>query len=159
MKIARILLLITLALLSVSSFACSSGGGGGGSSNGGGLSSNSAYTTAKDELQNSVIAYATEHSGAFPNLSGTYSVSGCSDCNIIDISAVLTSNGGIMREVPDGCYKASGGDNDNCDGGAVGCSADNHYIWLIDLYGNIYSKCMGSDCDSNNATGYQGVWP
>ena len=115
--------------------------------------------TIKDELLNAVTGYAVQHQGSYPYLTGTYSISGCTDCHIVDIAALLTSNGGMLQAVPYGTYAAAGSNNDNCDGGAYGCSSSNHYIWLIDLYGNIYSKCVGAECSSNDATGYQGVWP
>jgi hypothetical protein len=152
----RMLVGLLLLGMVVSGVACgSSGGGSGGDSSG----QSSAYNNVKDELQNAVAAYSTEHQGVFPYLDGTYSVPECTDCHVIDIAALLTSQGGMLREVPAGVYSAAGANNDNCDGGASGCSSNNHYIWIIDLYGNVRSTCMGSDCDSNNASGYQSVWP
>jgi len=118
-----------------------------------------AYASVKDDIQNAVVAYATDNQGSFPMLTGTYSISGHSNCHIVDIDALLTSQGGMLIHVPDGIYSTSGADNDNCDGGASGCSSNNHYVWLIDNYGNVYSKCMGTDCNSNDASGYQGIWP
>jgi hypothetical protein len=118
-----------------------------------------AYNSVKDDLQNAVTGYATDHQGNFPYLTGTYSISGCTNCNIVNLNALLTSQGGMLRQVPDGIYSATGANNDNCDGGANGCLSNNHYVWLITTTGIVYSKCMGSDCNSNDASGYQGVWP
>jgi hypothetical protein len=119
----------------------------------------SVYNTTRDELKNAVAEYASRNMGMFPYLTGTYSVPSCPSCHVIDVNELLTSHGGILALVPDGLYSASGGDNDNCDGGAYGCSSNNHYVWIIDVYGNVYSKCMGYDCDIDTANGYQGVWP
>lgn len=119
----------------------------------------SVYNTIQGELKNAVAQYASEHMGNLPELTGTYSVSGCTNCHIVDIHACLSSQGGILSHIPDGVYSVAGTNNDNCDSGASGCASSNHYVWLIDNYGNVYSKCMGSDCNSNDATGYQGVWP
>ena len=123
------------------------------------IESTSAYNTVKDTIQNAVIGYATNHNGNFPLIYGYYSVGQCTNCQIIDIKALLYAYGGMLTQVPDGIYAASGVNNDNCDGGANGCSSSNHYVWLIDSYGNVYSKCMGSDCNSNDASGYQDIWP
>ena len=152
----RMLVGLLLLGMVVSGVACGSSGGFSGGGSGG---QNSAYSATKDDIQNVVTAYATEHQGSFPYLDGTYSVAQCTDCHVIDIAACLSSNGGLLREVPDGIYSASGANNDNCDGGASGCSSNNHYIWIIDLYGNVRSICIGSACNSNDASGYQGVWP
>ena len=155
-KMKRTLVGLLLLGMVVSGVACGSSGG---SSGGQSYSPNNAYNVVKDNIQNAVVAYAVEHQGVFPYLDDIYSVPECTDCHVIDMAACLSSNGGMLREVPDGIYSTAGANNDNCDGGANGCSSNNHYIWIISLYGNVYSKCMGSDCNSNNATGYQGVWP
>ena len=117
-----------------------------------------AYAVTKDELKNSIADYSTRYSGAFPMPLGTVIVNGISR-NIIDFNGLLAANGGLLSHVPAGTYSAAGANNDNCDGGANGCSTYAHYIWAMDNYGNVYSTCMGSDCGSNNASGYQGVWP
>jgi hypothetical protein len=120
---------------------------------------NGAYNMVQDTIQLAVSSYASDHNGNIPYLTGTYSISGCTNCNIINVNALLTSQGGILSRIPNGVYSAAGANNDNCDGGAPDCLIDNHYVWLIGMYGIVYSKCMGSDCNSNDASGYQGVWP
>jgi hypothetical protein len=119
-----------------------------------------AYTVAQNTIDSAIVFYISEHQGNFPYLTGsadTYPVSHCTNCHILDMNLLI--QGGMLNRVPAGAYSASGAKNDNCDGGASGCLTGNHYIWIIDKYGNLYSACIGSDCDSNNLTGYQGVWP
>ncbi|MEA1959008.1 MAG: hypothetical protein U9N44_04960, partial [Chloroflexota bacterium] len=125
-----------------------------------------AYNAVKDDIQNSVVAYATDHNGTFPyNTSNALdSNANCSTCYVLDFTLMLTANGGMLREVPDGCFAKTGADNDNCDSASIaGCDAANHYIWGADQYGNVYSFCDNSststdDCTTNNS-GFQGVWP
>jgi hypothetical protein len=124
-----------------------------------GTNPQAAYNVVQDDIQNAVTGYATDHQGNWPILNYAYNISGCTMCPIIDIDALLTSNGGMLRNVPAGICSIYGAHNDNCDGGAYGCSSSNHYVWVIDNYGNVYSFCVGNDCNSNDASGYQGVWP
>jgi len=130
------------------------------------------YNGFKDDIQNAVGWYMTENNGALPTLSGIYTNANCSNCNVINISAFLRANGGLVQEVPDGTWQGPGASDDNCDAAGKsisGCSASNHYIWIVDThgdphgiwgdpYGNVYSYCIGDNCTSNNS-GYQGVWP
>jgi hypothetical protein len=157
MKASRILMLLTAGLVLVSSIACSSAFSSQGQD--GQDDKAQAYTLTKGELTNAVAEYASRNMGDLPSLVGMYSVSACPNCNILNINALLVSQGGILSTVPDGLYSGAGANNDNCDGGANGCLSNYHYVWLIDSYGNVYSKCMGSDCNSNGADAYQGVWP
>ena len=118
----------------------------------------SAYNTVDSQIQNAVMAYATEHEGVFPTINGTVNISGY-DLQIINICSLLTSEGGMLREVPDSVASINGSDNDNCDAGCDGCLDTNHYLWAIDEYGYIYSTCVGANCSEYNTDGYQGVWP
>ena len=122
-----------------------------------------AYIAVHDAIQNAVTAYVAAHNGALPILNAYRTVDGCDNCNIIDMGALLTPNGGLLTEVPDGCYRSTviSGINDNCDGGfgLDECSPDNHYIWLVDSSGYVYSKCEGEGCASHSQNGYQQVWP
>ena len=116
------------------------------------------YTSTKDDIQNAVFAYMTDHNGIFPTLNGTYSNICCQDCSVINISALLVPNGGWLRKVPDG-FNLSVSGNDNCGGNAsMGCRNTSSYIWIVDNYGNVFSYCAGTGCVTNN-TCYQGVWP
>jgi hypothetical protein len=117
-----------------------------------------AYAAVYNGLQNAVMAYAANNSGALPTINGTVNISGY-DFQIIDICALLTSEGGILSEVPEGIAGVNGSDNDNCDAGCEGCLETNHYIWAIDDYGYIYSTCVGANCSEYNSDGYQDVWP
>jgi len=116
-----------------------------------------AYNSVSDDLQDAVLAYYYDHDGAFPTINGTVNISGY-DVQILDICALQVSAEGGFNEVTEGVASIDGLDNDNCDSGCAGCSAENHYIWAIDDYG-IYSTCVGADCEANGEDGYQGVWP
>ena len=119
-----------------------------------------AYNTAREEMLNAVVAYAVGHQGNFSTLPGILTVAECTDCSLVDMNALLVSNGGLLRAVPAGTYSTAGMNNDNCDGGASGCLTNNHYVWIINTTtDSVYSKCMGNDCASNDASGYQGIWP
>ncbi len=118
----------------------------------------SAYNTAKDEIQNAVTAYQTDHNKLIPTLSGIYTNANCSNCNVINISALVVANGGILREAPDGLNLSASG-NDNCGGDAdLGCSNGSSYIWIVNTYGVAFTYCAGAGCTTNNS-GYQDVWP
>jgi type II secretory pathway pseudopilin PulG len=135
-----------------------------------GAAQSNAYDTAKHDIQNAVVAYATANQGDLPyNTSVTMGVNAnCSSCYILNMSALLTINDGMLRKIPDGCLKYGGADN--CDGVPAAqttaydtCNTDNHYIWGADANGNVYSFCENGTitdklCLSNNS-GYQGVWP
>lgn len=116
-----------------------------------------AYYTVYDDLDYAVYAYYAGHGGALPTINGTVNISG-TDGRILDVCALQTSAGGILNEVPEGLASVAGPDNDNCDSGCAGCSADSHYIWAVDDYG-IYSTCVGDDCEATGEDGFQGVWP
>jgi len=138
-----------------------------------GTAKDSAYNTVKDDLQNAVVAYATDHQGNFPFNSSAANMpvnADCAACEYINMSALLTANGGTLREVPDGVVSVAGGSavapNDNCDatGGTTAvCDAAGHYIWGADAYGNVYSYCTAGATAvgvcTTNESGYQGVWP
>jgi hypothetical protein len=118
----------------------------------------SAYPSVKDDIQNAVVDYATRYNGTWPTLSGTYTNANCLDCNVINISALLVSNGGMLRTYPDGLNLSASG-NDNCGGNAaLGCSNGSSYIWIVDTQGAVFSYCAGVGCETNNS-GYQDAWP
>ena len=122
-----------------------------------------AYMSVHDHIQDAIAAYTADHNGSLPILNAHRTVDECTDCHIIDIGALLTSSGGLLSGVPDGCYESTvnTGPNDNCDGGfgITGCSPSNHYLWLVDSWGYPYSKCEGDGCASHSQSGYQQVWP
>jgi len=121
---------------------------------------NMAYETTKSMIELAVLSYCSWHSaGDLPVLDAVYSINGCVDCQIIDMNVLLASQDGILSKVPDGCYAGAGSNNDNCDGGAVGCSIGQHYVWILSDHTTVHSKCIGFDCTSDDADGYQGVWP
>lgn len=122
-----------------------------------------AYIAVHDEIQNAVTTYIADNNGTLPILLSAHrTVDECSDCHIIDMGALLAPNGGLLVDIPEGCYGSNaGGTNDNCDGGfgVTGCLPSNHYIWLVDSEGYVYSKCEGEGCASHSQSGYQQVWP
>jgi len=116
------------------------------------------YTVTNNELKNAFFSYVSAHNGSLPIFNGTYTNGECLDCNVINISAVLITNGGIVSRAPDGLYLSASG-NDNCGGNAsLGCSPHASYIWIVDAVGNVFSYCAGTGCTTNNS-GYQDVWP
>ena len=117
-----------------------------------------AYDSAKIELQNAVNDYQNKNNGAVPTINGTVTVNG-SLCHIIDICALLVSEGGKLNQVPDGYISINGSDNDNCDAGCTGCWEYSHYIWAVDDEGDVYSTCIGDYCNASGVDGYQDVWP
>jgi len=135
-----------------------------------------AYNSVHDDVQNAVVAYATDNNGQFPFLAGTvnYSITKadgsvvvCPTCRIINMSVLLTSAvpPGMLRDVPDGIIKVAGVNNDNCDGSTAidtSCLLTNSYMWLMDSMGNVYSKCTtsgGGTCDNTSRDGFQTAWP
>lgn len=103
---------------------------------------NSKVTEYKDDLQDSLPISGMNISLKDP--AGTYF--------IIDICK-------LMYSVPDGFAAVDGDNNDNCDAGDCQCDANANYIWLLDSYGKVFSKCVGDACLSNESDGYQGIWP
>ena len=116
------------------------------------------YYAAKREIQSAVIAYMNNNYGELPVINGTSTITD-SDYRIIDICALLTSKGGEINHVPDGCASINNSDNDNCDAGCDGCHVTSHYIWAVDANGSVYSTCIGEDCAANSVDYFQGVWP
>jgi preprotein translocase subunit SecY len=117
------------------------------------------YDTAREQIQNAVTAYSVNNSGAIPVLNGTYSMTNCSNCHVVNMSALLAANGGTLRAVPSGVYANATDSNDNCGSNAsLGCKNGSSYIWIVDTNGTTYSYCAGAKCQTNNS-GYQGVWP
>ena len=117
-----------------------------------------AYLVTKDELQNAVAYYRDANDESLPILSFAYTNAECLNCHVLNISALITANGGLLQNYPDGLNLSASG-NDNCGGNAsLGCSPDASYIWIVDNDGNVFSYCAGAGCATNNS-GYQDVWP
>jgi prepilin-type N-terminal cleavage/methylation domain-containing protein len=124
-----------------------------------------AYQIAKSEIQNAMIAHMAS-GGGFPITGTTIDVGG-ETYNIIDI-CTLTDSEGLLTEVPDGCWRGTAEDDDNCDGSGnascTGCESTDHYIWAIGTRGEVISVCRNTDangggCSSDASDDYQGVWP
>jgi hypothetical protein len=105
-----------------------------------------------------VRAYQDDNDGKLPVINATVNIGG-HDFQIVDICALLTSGDSMLSDVPVGLASVNGSGNDNCDAGCEGCHSDYHYVWAVDDEGNVYSTCVGEDCDANGEDGFQGVWP
>ena len=130
-----------------------------------------AYNVTKDELKNAVADYASRNSGSMP-YTGTMNVTIDGTVRyVINMSALLTANGGLEAAVPASMAKLTSGTYaalDNCDftgGTTATCSTTAHYIWATDTYGNIYSLCDDTNggstsCNcSDSCDGFQTVYP
>ena len=124
-----------------------------------GHESPNAYPTAREQIQNAVADYSETHNKSLPILNGTYTNANCSNCHVVNMSALLASNGGMLRSMPSGVYASVTDGNDNCGGNtSLGCQSGWSYIWIVNANGDVYSYCVGKGCTSNNSS-YQGVWP
>lgn len=112
----------------------------------------SAYNTAREEVQNAVIGYAAKHEGKLPPSVGTVTlIDPAGTYDIIDICSII-GRGKLLRKVPEGINKS------NCGAGSCTCP-DGNYIWLMESNGNVYSTCVSAECKAPNKDGFQGVWP
>jgi hypothetical protein len=116
------------------------------------------YYCTEDKILDAVAHYQSKHNGFLPVLNGTYTNANCSNCNVINIRALLVTNGGLLQRLPVVLNLSASG-NDNCGGNAsLGCNNYGSYIWVVDTSGNVFSYCAGAGCTTNNS-GYQDVWP
>jgi uncharacterized membrane protein len=118
----------------------------------------SAYGTAKAELQNAVNNYQNKNNGAPPTINGTVTING-STYKIINICPLLTQNEDSLQTIIESLWCGNGSNDDNWDGGCAECKAYSSYIWAVDDEGNIYSTCVGEHCRSSGTNGFQGRWP
>jgi hypothetical protein len=116
------------------------------------------YGVFKHNVQNAVQDYQDKNEGNLPIVNGTVTVNS-SLYRIIDICALLVSEGGKLNQVSDNCASINGANNDNCDAGCEGCTEYSHYIWIVNESGHVYSTCVGLNCSTYNKSGYQGIWP
>jgi prepilin-type N-terminal cleavage/methylation domain-containing protein len=101
-----------------------------------------AYNLVRDELQLAVTSYMTNISAGDPVMANVSNV---------DVCLLLGSEGGLLREVPDGVTSANG----NCSG----TDDTANYVWTFDE-GNVGSVCLGADCVTPCPDDdYCGVWP
>ena len=114
------------------------------------------YNSDKSKIQTALNTYRASHNSSMPFTnnsvqlnypSGTY--------HIIDICALLGA-GDLLDEVPASCIDSS---FDNCEANSCSCKQTARYIWLVDGAGNVLSACIGGNCETNFADGYQGIWP
>ncbi len=129
-------------------------------------SKESAYSVVKPQIQNAVTAYMVENLGDSPTIIGSYEVIapiGKIDAYVFDICAIVGA-GGLLRDVPDGCAQLPGSDNDNFDAGNCSPPVVGHYIWVIDVAGNVFSICdenLDGTLEGNElADGFHyNIWP
>jgi prepilin-type N-terminal cleavage/methylation domain-containing protein len=141
-----------------------------------------AYDTMKPQIQNAVTAYQADTEGARPigtNDSariGQLAVNGHGTCDIISICQIVGDPAeDLLRTVPECIAQTPGNSSDNFDDGncviPATASGLGHYIWVVDVAGNVYSVCdedLDGNLDENGATsniseredGYHDdVWP
>ena len=133
-----------------------------------------AYSTARQQIQNAVMAYSanTSNAGQLPKVANA--TSGWTSNNltptqyVVNVTLLLVSNGGMLRQVPDGIYTSGnatyGISNINLwpapDGYAGG-----HYVWLMDQFSTVASICVNTSSSTGNCNapvgvnGYCGTWP
>jgi prepilin-type N-terminal cleavage/methylation domain-containing protein len=125
----------------------------------------SAYITVKHQVQTAVVAYAMGDLGDYP-LTGNTTVINGKTLGILDICALIIYNNpsGLLREIPDGFISYT--ENDNCDSIEYTCSCEAlaHYIWAINVNGDVFSTCIntslnGGGCAASAQDGFQNVWP
>ena len=130
-----------------------------------GRARNTAYITVEHQIQTAAVAYSIGNQGDFP-LTGNTTVIDGKTLGIIDACALLVYNSpsGLLREIPDGLVSTTEGDN--CDSAEFDCSCvtSAHYVWAMDLDGNVYSTCINTSlnhggCNNSGQNGFQGVWP
>ena len=115
------------------------------------------YAAARDAIGEAIARYASAHNGSLPTLNGTYANANCSNCRVVNFSALIINNYLRPNHIY-GRYLSTDG-NDNCGGNAsLGCSNEGSYIWIVDTNGSVFSYCAGTGCTTNN-TGCQDVWP
>lgn len=134
-----------------------------------------AYTTIKPQIQNAVTAYMVENNGQKPPNNGSFAIeAGGATVTVsaLDICS-LVGEGQLMRQVPDGCFSGTVSGNVthhnfwNASAYGAGCAAtgaDQHYVWVIDNVGNVYSTCINTSagaCDDIETDGWMGedAWP
>jgi hypothetical protein len=114
------------------------------------------YSSDKSKIQAALNAYKASHNGSVPVTSNSVQLNYPSGTySIINVCALI-GDGELLDEVPASCLDGS---FDNCATGTCTCKQNARYIWLVDGTGNVLSTCIGGDCDTNFADGYQGVWP
>lgn len=130
-----------------------------------GTAKKTAYITVKHQVQEAAVAYSIQHTGDYPLTKDTTIIDG-KTLGIIDMCALLSNNNpnGLLGQMPQGCISYQ--NSDNCDSSVYNCSCDvkAHYIWAIDLDGNVYSLCVDTalnegGCINTSSDGFQGTWP
>ncbi|MEA1958314.1 MAG: prepilin-type N-terminal cleavage/methylation domain-containing protein [Chloroflexota bacterium] len=122
-----------------------------------------AYITVKDQIQTAVVAYQIESLGSYPLTDNTTTINGTA-YGVIDMCALLSSADppGMLRDLPDGCADLAA--NDNCESAECTCDPASHYVWAIDILGNVHSTCINTSeneggCTNGSVDGFQTVWP
>jgi len=114
------------------------------------------YNTDKVSIQTALNSYRASHNTSMPLTNSSIQMNYPAGTYYIVNICALIGAGDLLDAVP-----ASSIDStfDNCESGACACKQNGHYVWLVDGFGNVLSTCIGGDCDTNFADGYQGIWP
>ena len=132
-----------------------------------------AYEGAKEQVELGVSDYVARTFGSYPTLDGNVTLTDpVGVYTIIDVCVLLATcnvtppGPGVLKEVPVSSFNAApagfaGTENNNCAGATFNCTcyATAHYTWLLDQMGDVYSVCSGTDCDTETADGFQGIYP
>lgn len=114
------------------------------------------YEAVKGRIQDAVIAYLIEHETEVP-VTGGRAFIGEVPYNVVDLCLLIDE--GLLPRVPAGCGDFEGDSNDNCDAGGCVCDPQAHYVWVVNVWGNVFSTCVGDGCNLSYANGFQDVWP
>jgi hypothetical protein len=114
------------------------------------------YGSDKSKIQAALDAYKAANNSSVPVTGNSVQLNYPSGTYAILNICALIGDGELLDEVPASCRDDS---FDNCAAGTCNCKQNARYIWLVDGASNVMSVCMGGDCDTNFADGYQGVWP
>lgn len=124
-----------------------------------------AYDSSKHQIQTATVSNAVKTEGIYP-LTGNTTVIDGNTLAVIDVCALIITRNptGLLREIPNGCV--ANPPNDNCNSTQYDCSCDEtaHYIWAVDMNGQVHSSCINTaankgGCENTGQDGYQGVWP
>ena len=124
-----------------------------------------AYDSTKHQVQTATVSSAVKTQGIYPLTGNTTVIDGKNQA-VIDVCALIITRNptGLLKEVPEGCI--SNPPNDNCNSTEYNCSCDEtaHYIWAVDMNGQVHTSCINTvankgGCENTGQDGYQGVWP
>ena len=116
----------------------------------------SSYDAEKTNIQTALNAYSTSHNGSTPVTNSSIQLNYPAGTYFIINMCALVGTGDLLDAMPVSCIDST---FDNCETAGCTCNQNAHYVWLVNGFGNVLSSCIGGDCDTNFADGYQGIWP